>query len=144
MSARASAGKSRFAAVSTKSSGVLAPSRKLKAERAWSSMKGMPVGAGYVRLLFAILELCRFGGRRVKRDKTYDGSAAKEATMSETKFPAGWDEERVSKVLSFYNKQSEDEAVQEDEACVAPTETVMSIPHELVSAVRELIAKHQR
>jgi hypothetical protein len=54
--------------------------------------------------------------------------------MSESKFPVGWDEERVRRVLAHYEQQ----AVFENQ-----NETVMKVPHELVSAVRELIAKHQ-
>jgi hypothetical protein len=31
------------------------------------------------------------------------------------RFPEGWDEKKVKKVLSHYEKQTEDEAVEEDE-----------------------------
>jgi hypothetical protein len=62
--------------------------------------------------------------------------------MRETRFPPGWNEERVRKVLEHYENQSEDEAVAEDEAAFeGETETVMKVPFELVPAVRELIAK---
>jgi hypothetical protein len=64
--------------------------------------------------------------------------------MSEQKFPAGWDEEKVRSVVAFYDTQTEDEALIEDEAGMEVSETVMSVPHELVPAVRELIAKRQR
>ncbi len=64
--------------------------------------------------------------------------------MSENKFPEGWDESRVNRILAHYAKQSEEDAVLEDEAVVQSTETVMSVPHELVSEVRELIAKRHR
>jgi hypothetical protein len=64
--------------------------------------------------------------------------------MKQHRFPAGWDEERVQKVLAHYEQQTEDEAVAEDEAAIEEsTETVMEVPHELVPAIRELIAKHQ-
>ena len=64
--------------------------------------------------------------------------------MKQNKFPAGWDEERVRNVLSHYAEQTEEEAVAEDEAAFeAQGHVVMEIPHELVSVVRELIAKHQ-
>jgi hypothetical protein len=63
--------------------------------------------------------------------------------MSHNRFPAGWDEERVRKVLAFYSEQSEEEAVAEDEAGMEPSETVMNVPHALVPIVRELIAKRQ-
>ena len=36
--------------------------------------------------------------------------------MKQSKFPQGWDEERVKKVLAHYESQSEAEAVAEDEA----------------------------
>jgi hypothetical protein len=45
-------------------------------------------------------------------------------------------------LLTHYEEQSQDEAVAEDEAGFASSETVMNVPHDLVSQVRELIAKH--
>jgi hypothetical protein len=64
--------------------------------------------------------------------------------MSDTKFPASWDEQKVRRVLSHYEEQTEDGAVAEDEAGIQPSETVMNVPHKLVPKVRELIAKRQR
>ena len=63
--------------------------------------------------------------------------------MRQDRFPPGWDEERVLKVLAHYEEQTEDEAVAEDEAALEEsTQTVMEVPHELVPAIRELIAKY--
>ena len=60
----------------------------------------------------------------------------------QSKFPAGWDEKRVKRVLEHYETQSEDEAVAEDEAAYEDTnQTFMGIPNELIPVVRELIAK---
>jgi hypothetical protein len=64
--------------------------------------------------------------------------------MSEVKFPSGWDEQKVRRVLAHYEEQSDEEAILEDEAGVAPSETVVNVPHDLVPEVRELIAKHRR
>jgi len=65
--------------------------------------------------------------------------------MAQSKFPPGWDEERVQKILAHYATQSEDGAVAEDEAAFElPGQTVMDVPNELVPAVRELIAKHHK
>ncbi len=61
--------------------------------------------------------------------------------MSQNKFPDGWDESRVGRVLAHYQEQTEDEALAEDEVGIQPSETVMSVPHDLVPKVRELIAK---
>ena len=60
-----------------------------------------------------------------------------------SEFPPGWDEERVRRVINYYESQTEDEAVAEDEAAFEdPCQTVMLIPNELVPAVRELLSKH--
>ena len=58
-----------------------------------------------------------------------------------TRFPSGWDEARVQRVLAHYEQQSDDEAAAED-AAAAPT--FMQVPHRLVPVVRELIAKAGR
>ncbi len=64
--------------------------------------------------------------------------------MSENHYPPGWDEDRVRRVLDHYEGQSDEEAVAEDEAAYeAPTDTVMTVPVDLVPAVRELIAKRK-
>jgi len=62
--------------------------------------------------------------------------------MKPSKFPKGWDEERVKRVLDHYETQTEDEAVAEDEAAWENTsQTFVEVPNELVPAVRELLAK---
>ena len=64
--------------------------------------------------------------------------------MKQSKFPPGWDEKRVKRVLVHYETQSEEEAVAEDEAAFeAAGQTVIEVPTELVPKVRELIAKHR-
>ena len=60
------------------------------------------------------------------------------------RFPPGWDEDRVKRLIVHYERQTEEEAVAEDEAAFEDrSQTVMEIPNELVPAVRELIARHQ-
>ncbi len=64
--------------------------------------------------------------------------------MKQTRFPIGWDEERVKRVLASYEEQTEEDAVEEAEAAFEDeSQTVMVIPKELVPIVRELIAKQQ-
>ena len=64
--------------------------------------------------------------------------------MTDTKYPPGWDEERVKRVLAHYEQQSDDEAVAEDEATYeSTTHTAMEVPVDLVPAVRELLAKRR-
>ena len=63
--------------------------------------------------------------------------------MRQNKFPPGWDKRRVQRVLAYYESQTEDEAVAEDEVAYEQEgQTIMEIPHELVSKVRYLIAQH--
>ena len=65
--------------------------------------------------------------------------------MKKSKFPEGWDEERVRRVLAHYEDQTEDEAVAEDEAAYEDkTQALVEVPVELVASVRELIAKHKK
>ncbi len=60
------------------------------------------------------------------------------------RFPEGWDEKKVKTVLSHYEKQTEDEAAEEDELAFKNRNlTVMEIPVQLVSKVRELIVKYK-
>lgn len=61
--------------------------------------------------------------------------------MKQNKFPPGWDEERVRRVIAHYEEQNEEEEVAEDEAVFEDqAQTMMEVPKELVPAVRELIA----
>jgi hypothetical protein len=64
--------------------------------------------------------------------------------MKQSRFPPGWDEERVRRVLTHYEEQTEEESVAEDEAAFEDQlHTVMEVPKELVPVIRELIARHQ-
>jgi hypothetical protein len=64
--------------------------------------------------------------------------------MSSTKFPPGWDEERVRRVLEHYENQSDEEAVAEDESAFeSPTHTAMEVPVDLVPKIREMIARRR-
>ena len=63
--------------------------------------------------------------------------------MKQSKFPPGWDEQRVRQVLEHYESQTEEGGVAKDGAGVAAI-TVMEVPVELVPAVRELIAKYKK
>ncbi|MDX2170204.1 MAG: hypothetical protein SF182_24245 [Deltaproteobacteria bacterium] len=62
--------------------------------------------------------------------------------MKQAKFPAGWDEERVRRVLAHYETQTDEEAVAEDEAAYEDSDQAMiEVPNDLLPAVRELLAK---
>jgi len=60
--------------------------------------------------------------------------------MKRNRFPAGWDETRVRRVLEHYEQQTEDEAVAEDEAAFQSRgQTVMVVPKRLVPEITRLI-----
>lgn len=64
--------------------------------------------------------------------------------MSKADYPAGWDEERVRRVLAHYESQSDEDAAAEDDAAFEHAgQTTMEVPSELVPAIREMIARYE-
>ena len=64
--------------------------------------------------------------------------------MKRTHFPAGWDEARVRKVLDHYERQTEAEAVAEDEASRRlRDQAVMVVPKRLVPEITRLIERRR-
>jgi hypothetical protein len=65
--------------------------------------------------------------------------------MSESnRFPKGWDEERVRRLMDHYERQTEEEAVAEDEAAFEDDgQAFIEVPKELVPEVRKLISRHR-
>lgn len=62
--------------------------------------------------------------------------------MRRSRFPPGCDERRVRKVLAHYGKQSDEEAVAEDEAAfVKGSRTIVKVPAALMPVIRRIIAK---
>jgi hypothetical protein len=69
-------------------------------------------------------------------------STPQEGQMSEQRFPPGWDESRVQRLIARYDAMSDEELIAEDEAALdAEGQTLMVVPTDLVPAVRELIAR---
>jgi hypothetical protein len=63
-------------------------------------------------------------------------------TSRKNKFPQGWDETRVRRVLDHYERQTDEAAAAEDDALFSkPKHTLMQIPVKLVPAVRRLLNK---
>ncbi len=64
--------------------------------------------------------------------------------MTDQRFPAGWDEKRVKALLEREESLSEDEQAAEDEAGLeASGQAVISVPTELLPAIRQLLATHK-
>lgn len=64
--------------------------------------------------------------------------------MKTKHLPPGWDEERVRRVLSHYEIQTDEQAAAEDEAAFkGKKQAVIQVPVELMPVIRELIAQYQ-
>ena len=64
--------------------------------------------------------------------------------MKRNRFPVGWNERRVRRVLEHYERQTEDEAVADDEAAFQlPGQTVMVVPKRLVPEFTRLIERRR-
>ncbi len=60
------------------------------------------------------------------------------------KFPPGWSEQKVRAVIEHYEQLTDDELAREIETAPEVTdETLISVPTELLPAVRRLIIHHQ-
>jgi hypothetical protein len=63
-------------------------------------------------------------------------------SSKKNKFPKGWDEARVRRVIKHYESQSEEAAAAEHDALFSDKKhTFMQIPVKLVPAVRKLLSK---
>ena len=61
--------------------------------------------------------------------------------MKRTRFPAGWNEDRVRRVMQHYEGQTGNEAVAEDEAAFRlRSQTLLVVPKRLVPKITRLIA----
>ena len=64
--------------------------------------------------------------------------------MKQNKYPAGWNERKVRRVLKHYESQTDEQAVAEDEAAFElKDQTVMVVPKKLVPEITKLIAKRR-
>ncbi len=64
--------------------------------------------------------------------------------MKKQKLPKGWTQKKIHNVLSHYEEQTEDEAVQEDETAFSGKQSVVTVPVELLPKVRKLLAQHEQ
>jgi hypothetical protein len=65
--------------------------------------------------------------------------------MSQSKFPPGWDEQRVRRLIAHHEGLTEEEQVAEDEAAASEQagQAVISVPEALLPAIRQLLATHK-
>ena len=64
--------------------------------------------------------------------------------MKRNKYPTGWNERKIRKVLEHYEPQTEDEAIAEDEAAFElEGQAVMVVPRKLVPKITRLIEQQR-
>jgi hypothetical protein len=65
--------------------------------------------------------------------------------VTESKFPPGWDADRVNRLLAHYDSMTEEQLLAEDEAAAeAHTgQVVVTVPDALLPAIRQLLAAHK-
>ncbi len=64
--------------------------------------------------------------------------------MKRNKYPAGWNERKVRRVLKHYDSQTEEKAIAEDEAAFElKDQTVMVVPKRLVPEITRLIERRR-
>ena len=65
--------------------------------------------------------------------------------MSDQKFPDGWDEQRVKRLLSELDARTDEEWIAADEAAAADgdDQAVITVPAALLPEIRRLLASHK-
>lgn len=65
--------------------------------------------------------------------------------MNEQRFPTGWDEQRVKRLLTELDARTDEEWIAADEAAVAEggDQTVIAVPTALLPEIRRLLASHK-
>ena len=86
--------------------------------------------------------LLRLTTSQVSRFKRIEG----EGDDERVEISAGWDADRVKRLIDYYEGLSEDEQVAEDEAAITGEsrgQAVIAVPDELLPEIRRLLAAYQ-
>jgi hypothetical protein len=65
--------------------------------------------------------------------------------MKKQRFPAGWDEQRVKRLLDELDARTDEEWIAADEAAAADEgdQAVITVPASLLPEIRRLLASHK-
>ena len=65
--------------------------------------------------------------------------------MTEQRFPKGWDEERVKRLIAELDARTDEEWIVADEAATAEggDQAVITVPASLLPEIRRLLAAHK-
>ena len=65
--------------------------------------------------------------------------------MNEQRFPAGWDEQRVKRLLAELDARTDEEWIAADEAAAddGRDQAVVTVPSALLPEIRRLLASHK-
>lgn len=64
--------------------------------------------------------------------------------MKKTRFPKGWDEARVQRVIRYYDNQTEEQELAEINSMFRPDDVLIAVPRKLVPQVRKLVNANGR
>lgn len=75
-------------------------------------------------------------------DNGIEGARKGAPARKRSRFPSGWSEDRIKRVLRYYEGQTQEQAATEDEAAFRQRgRTVMVVPSKLVPAITKLIER---
>ena len=65
--------------------------------------------------------------------------------MKQQRFPAGWDEQRVKRLIAELDARTDEEWIAADEPAAADEgdQTVITVPASLLPEIRRLLANHK-
>jgi hypothetical protein len=65
--------------------------------------------------------------------------------MKEQRFPAGWDEQRVKRLLAELDARTDEEWIAADEAAASDEgdQAIITVPVKLLPEIRRLLATHK-
>jgi hypothetical protein len=65
--------------------------------------------------------------------------------MNERRFPKGWDEQRIKRLIAELNARTDEEWIAADEAAAAGggDQAVITVPATLLPEIRRLLARHK-
>src|SRR5258708_6565565 len=89
--------------------------------------------------------VCGYGlSARRKAAQSLPAAAKETRTMNEQRFPKGWDEQRVKRLIAELDARTDEEWIAADEAAAADggDQAVITVPTALLPEIRRLLASH--
>jgi hypothetical protein len=77
--------------------------------------------------------------------QSFPAAAEETPTMKKQRFPKGWDEQRVQRLIAELDARTDEEWIADDEAAAADggDQAVITVPTSLLPEIRRLLASHK-